>query len=51
MLHFSLWGWNEPLAQVDAGLERLWANPARREELLDLTHALRERIRRMTRPR
>src|SRR5207302_10207385 len=30
MLHFSLWGWNEPLAQVDAGLERLWANPARR---------------------
>jgi superfamily II DNA or RNA helicase len=50
MLHFSLWGWNEPLTQVDVGLERLWANPARREELLDLTSALRQRIRRMTRP-
>lgn len=50
MLHFSLWSWNEPLDQLDAGLYRLWANPARREELLDLTTALRERIRRVTRP-
>ena len=48
MLHFSLWGWNEPLDQLDAGLERLWSNPARREELLDLTRALRDRIRRLT---
>lgn len=36
MLHFSLWGWNDPLSQVDVGLERLWANPSRREELLEL---------------
>jgi superfamily II DNA or RNA helicase len=48
MLHFSLWGWNAPLTRVDANLERLWANPGRREELLDLTTALRERIRRVT---
>jgi superfamily II DNA or RNA helicase len=50
MLHFSLWGWNEPLAEIDAGLERLWANPSRREELLELTDALRDRIRRITVP-
>jgi superfamily II DNA or RNA helicase len=48
MLHFSLWSWNEPLHQLDAGLERLWSNPARREELLDLTRALHDRIRRVT---
>jgi superfamily II DNA or RNA helicase/HKD family nuclease len=50
MLHFSLWGWNEPLTEIDAGLQRLWANPARRDELLELTHALRDRIRRITVP-
>ena len=50
MLHFSLWGWNEPLDRLDAGLARLWANPARREELLDLTRVLRHRIRRVTQP-
>jgi hypothetical protein len=49
MLHFSLWGWNEPISQVDTGFKRLWANPARREELLELTHALRVRLRRITR--
>lgn len=50
MLHFSLWSWNESLDQLDAGLERLWSNPARREELLDLTRTLRDRIRRLTPP-
>ena len=50
MFHFSLWGWNEPLAQIDAALERLWAHPARREELLQLTEVLRDRIRRITVP-
>ena len=50
MLHFSLWGWNEPLTQADAGLERLWQNQARREELVELTDVLRGRIRRITRP-
>jgi superfamily II DNA or RNA helicase len=50
MLHFSLWGWNESLTQVDAGLQRLWENQARREELVDVAHALRSRIRRITRP-
>jgi hypothetical protein len=50
MLHFSLWGWNVPLDQLNDGLQRLWSNPSRREELLDLTRALRERLRRMTHP-
>jgi superfamily II DNA or RNA helicase len=50
MLHFSLWGWNEPLERLDGGLRRLWANPARKEELVDLAGALRNRIRRVTRP-
>jgi hypothetical protein len=50
MLHFSLWGWNEPISQLAAGLERLWVNPARREEIVDLTHALRARLRRITQP-
>lgn len=50
MLHFSLWGWNEPLDRVEAGLRKLWANPARREELLDLTSVLRARLTRVTRP-
>jgi hypothetical protein len=50
MLHFSLWGWNEPITQIDRGLQRLWANPSRRDELLDVTDALRERIRRITIP-
>jgi superfamily II DNA or RNA helicase len=50
MLHFSLWGWNEPVGQIDTGLQRLWANAARRDELLELTHALCDRIRRITVP-
>ncbi len=50
MLHFSLWGWNESLVRLDDGLRGLWANPARREELLELASTLRERIRRLTRP-
>ncbi len=50
MLHFSLWGWNEPLDRADAGLGRLWANDARRSELLQLTHALRQRVGRLTPP-
>ncbi len=50
MLHFSLWGWNEPLTEIDTGLQRLWANPARRDELLELTRVLHDRIRRITVP-
>lgn len=50
MLHFSLWGWNEPLAQADAGLQRLWENTARRDELVELVGVLRNRIRRITKP-
>jgi len=50
MLHYSLWSWNEPLDRLHEGLRRLWANASRREELLGLTTALRERVRRVTRP-
>jgi superfamily II DNA or RNA helicase/HKD family nuclease len=50
MFHFTLWGWNEPLTQLDAGLRRLWLHAARREELIELAQALRERLRRMTTP-
>jgi hypothetical protein len=50
ILHFSLWGWNEALSQTDAGLARLWANPSRREELLEVTSVLRSRVHRLTRP-
>ncbi|MCC6433944.1 MAG: DUF3427 domain-containing protein [Acidimicrobiales bacterium] len=50
MAHFSLWGWAEPLDNLDDRLGRLWANPGRREEILDLLHVLRARIRRVTRP-
>src|SRR5947209_3069196 len=48
MLHFVLWGANEPLSQMDDGLARLWANPSRLEELLALAPVLRERINRVT---
>ena len=50
LLHFSLWGWNEALSQMDVALTRLWANPSRREELVDVASVLRDRVHRMTRP-
>jgi superfamily II DNA or RNA helicase len=50
MLHFSLWGANEAVSEIQPGLRRLWANPGRREELLELSTLLHERIRRVTRP-
>ena len=50
MLHFSLWGWNEPLSGLQVGLERLWANPARRQELLEVVAVLRDRLHRVTVP-
>jgi hypothetical protein len=48
MLHFSLQGWNESIDNLDQGMARLWANGARRDELRELSSALRERIRRVT---
>jgi len=50
MLHFSLWGANEPPSTMAAGFERLWSNPARQNELRQLASALPDRIRRVTRP-
>jgi superfamily II DNA or RNA helicase/HKD family nuclease len=48
MAHFSLWGWAEPLDHLDDRLQRLWANPARRDELAQVLGVLRDRIRRVT---
>jgi len=50
MAHFSIWGWSEPLANLDEGLQRLRANDARRRELIELVEVLREQIRRVTIP-
>lgn len=50
MLHFSLWGAAEPVDRTVQALERLWANPARGEELAELSHLLKERIRRVPHP-
>jgi hypothetical protein len=50
MLHFRIWGNHEPVGDVAAGFTRLWAEPARREELLALVDPLHERIHRVTTP-
>jgi superfamily II DNA or RNA helicase len=50
MLHFSLWGANEPPAEMDAAFARLWSNPSRREELLELARTLDQQIGRITTP-
>jgi superfamily II DNA or RNA helicase len=50
MLHFSLWGWAEPVERIDEGMRRLWDNPARREELHELLAVLRQQLRRVTQP-
>jgi superfamily II DNA or RNA helicase len=50
MLHYSLWGWNEPITAVNACMQRLWTNPARRQELAELVDVLRNRVHRVTRP-
>ncbi|MFG3685432.1 DUF3427 domain-containing protein [Micromonospora sp. NPDC047740] len=48
MLHFSLWGPSVPLAERDARLKRLWAEPARCAELRQVAEVLRDRIHRVT---
>jgi superfamily II DNA or RNA helicase/HKD family nuclease len=48
MAHFTLWGWAEPVDRLDDGLDRLWANPSRREEISELVAVLRSGIRRVT---
>jgi len=50
MLHFALWGANEPVSSLEASLRRLWNNAGRREELLSLADVLFDRIRRVTMP-
>ncbi|MBN1093331.1 DUF3427 domain-containing protein [Blastococcus sp. TML/M2B] len=48
MLHFSMWGWRVPFTSMADSLELLLANPGRAEELIELSGALRERIRHAT---
>ncbi|ADL44645.1 DUF3427 domain-containing protein [Micromonospora aurantiaca (nom. illeg.)] len=50
MMHFSLWGSSVPLAERDARLRRLWAEPARCAELPQVVDVLRDRIHRVTEP-
>jgi hypothetical protein len=49
MLHTALFGQGERPEQLDEALSRLWQHPARREELVELAVALRDRLRRVTR--
>ncbi|MEV4756451.1 DUF3427 domain-containing protein [Micromonospora sp. NPDC049559] len=48
MLHFDLWGPNAALASREERLVRLWAEPARCEELRQVAEVLRDRIHRVT---
>jgi superfamily II DNA or RNA helicase len=48
MLHALLWGGNEPNSAIEEKLQTLWADPARREELIEIADVLHERIRRVT---
>jgi len=49
MLHFSLWGANEPIERADEGLARVSASP-RRSEIAELVDLLDDRRPRVTRP-
>jgi superfamily II DNA or RNA helicase len=48
MLHFALWGANEPVSKAEEAMQRLLENPARQQELLELTVVLGQGIRRLT---
>lgn len=50
MAHFSIWSWSEPIENLQNGLDDLWANPARLEELRELIGILRQRVHRVTTP-
>ena len=50
MLHFSLWGSDEPIAELPTRLSNLWKNPGRREELSQVTSVLTDALGRITRP-
>jgi hypothetical protein len=50
MLHFALWGSDQPLAGMRQSLEVLWRNAARRLELRQLVDVLQQHIRKVTLP-
>jgi superfamily II DNA or RNA helicase/HKD family nuclease len=50
MLHFSLWGWDRSLDDLDNCLRRLWMNPSRRCEISEVMQVLASRLRRLTPP-
>lgn len=50
MLHFRIWGNTAPVGDLRAGFARLWADPARRQELAALVPVMRDRIHRVTTP-
>ncbi|MBC6457060.1 DUF3427 domain-containing protein [Actinomadura sp. HBU206391] len=48
MLHAALWGGDEPNSAIEEKSHALWADPVRREELIEIADVLHERIRRVT---
>ena len=50
MLHFDLWGADREIGDLRASLARLWANPGRREELLEIVDLLDDRADVVPRP-
>lgn len=50
MLHFALWGSDEPIGRMEDGLRRLWEHPSQRDELLEVVRVLTESVGRVTQP-
>lgn len=50
MLHFALWGSDEPIGLMQEGLRRLWAHPSQLEELVEVVGVLSESLGRVTQP-
>jgi superfamily II DNA or RNA helicase/HKD family nuclease len=50
MTHFLLWGWDDPITNINQRLHDLWANPSRREEILQVLEILQANRARVTQP-
>jgi superfamily II DNA or RNA helicase len=50
MTHFLLWGWDDPITNINQRLHDLWANPSRREEILQVLDILQANRARVTQP-
>jgi len=50
MLHFALWGADEPIGVMQERLKQFWAHPSQREELSEVVGVLIESLGRVTKP-